>query len=154
MRSVIASVPIANDVWTEPTTQSSCAEQVVVVVGRAVGADVRLGADEHADAVHALVERADRLDLRAQRVGRDVVAEAVRGRVVGDRDVLEAAARARARAISSASCAAVAERRVHVQVALEVGLLDELRHARRRCSASSPRFSRSSGGIHGRPSSS
>ena len=71
-------------------------EQVVVVVERAVRQDVRLGAGEHLDPVRH-VERPDALDLAAQLVGRDVVAEAVRGRVVGDRDVLVAALARRGR---------------------------------------------------------
>ena len=101
-------------------------EQVVVVVGRAVGQDVRLGADQQLEAVQRRVELADLLDLRAQRVGRHVVAEAVRRRVVGDRQVLEPALTRRGRHLLD-GVAPVRQRRVAVQVALEVVLRDQLR---------------------------
>ena len=46
--------------------------------------EVRRGADQQRAAVGRLVQRADLLDPRAQVVLGDVVAEPVRGRVVGD----------------------------------------------------------------------
>ena len=67
--------------------------------------------------------------LAQQLVGLHVVAEAVRGRVLGDRDVLVAAARAPPRAISSTRRVPVGERRVHVEVAADVVELDQLRQA-------------------------
>ena len=56
---------------------------------------------------------------RASSVRRDVVAEAVRGRVVGDRDVLQAALARRQRHLLG-GLQPVRGGRVHVQVALEV----------------------------------
>ena len=95
------------------------------------------------------------LDLAAQLVGRDVVAEAVRGRVVGDREVLVAALARRERHLLD-RVAPVGGGRVAVQVAADVAELDQLRQralaARRRsqsarAASSSPRFSRSSGSM-------
>ena len=80
-----------NDVWTEATTQSSSASRSSVVVERAVGVDVHLRAGEQPEARRALVQLAHSLDLRAAARRPDVVAEAVRGGVVGDREVLVAA---------------------------------------------------------------
>ena len=100
----------------------------------------------------ALVERRDLVDPRLQRLGRDVVAEPVRGRVVGDREVL-VAARLRRLDHLLERVAAVGERRVAVQVAAQVA---ERRSASAAspfgAASSSPRPSRSSGGIHGSPS--
>ena len=77
-RLVMSARDMRKLVWTDATTQSSSDEQLVVVVGRPVGQDVRLGSDQHADAVQLLVDGPDPLDLAAQLVGRHLVAEAVR----------------------------------------------------------------------------
>ena len=67
--------------------------------------------------VERVVERADLLDAGAQRVGGDVVAEAVRGRVVGDREVLQPAlarrlapSPRRSAAVGRASCGSAGRR--------------------------------------------
>ena len=86
-----------------------------------------LGPDQQLEPVERVVQRADLVDAGAQRVGRDVVAEAVRGRVVGDREVLVGRARRAAAAISSSGRGAVGQRRVGVQVAAQVVELDQLR---------------------------
>ena len=67
------------------------AEQLVGVVQRPVGKHVDLATGEQVDALEPGVGLAHELDLAAQLVGRDVVAEAMRRRVVGDREVLVAA---------------------------------------------------------------
>ena len=68
----------------------------------------------------------DLLDPLPQRVGLDVVAEAVAGRVVGDRHVGVAAVAAR-RGHLGEGVAAVGEGRVGVEVAADVAELDQLR---------------------------
>ena len=73
------------------------------------------------DALEARVERADALDLAAQLVGVDVVAEAVRRRVVGDREVRRPALARRQRHLLD-GVAPVGQDRVAVQVAAQVGL--------------------------------
>ena len=100
-------------------------QQLVVVVGRAVGQDVGLGPDQHLDPVEPVVDPADQLDLALQPVGRDVVAEPVRCRVVGDRDVLQPALERGPRHLLG-GVAPVGGDRVHVQVALQVLLHDQL----------------------------
>src|SRR3712207_7566335 len=70
--------------------------------------------------------RSHALDLAAQLVGLDVVAEAVRGGVVGDRDVLVAARERGLRHLLDRR-AAVGGDGVHVDVAAQVALLDEAR---------------------------
>ena len=95
-------------------------EQLVGVVERAVREDVALGADQDLDALEALVERVDLVDPPLELLRRDVVAEAVRGRVVGDRDVLQPALARRQRHLLG-GLQTVRRGRVHVQVALEVG---------------------------------
>ncbi len=152
MRSVIASVPMPNDVWTRADDPVELGQQVVVVVGAAVGADVRLGADEDRRSPRgARRARGPRSIWRRSSSGVDVVAEAVRGRVVGDRDVLEARGRA-PRAPSPRSCCA--RRRASVCMcrsprrsacSISAGTSPAL------VKRSSPRSSRSSGGIHGEP---
>ena len=101
-------------------------QQVVVVVRRAVGQDVRLGAGEDLDALDARVGLGDALDLALELVGRDVVAEAVRRRVVGDRDVLIAAVARRERHLLDRGVP-VGRGRVHVQVAADVVERDQPR---------------------------
>ena len=106
MRRVISASPMPKPVCTEPIDPVELREQLVVVVGRAVGQDVGLGPDQH-----ARCRRARRRSCAPARsgarsvVGGDVVAEAVRGRVVGDRHVLVAAL-AGGRAPSPRSCCA------------------------------------------------
>ena len=68
----------------------------------------------------------DLLDPLEQRLGRDVVAEPVAGGVVGDRQV-GVAARLRRLGHLGERVAPVGERRVAVQVAAQVGELDQLR---------------------------
>ena len=70
-------------------TQSSSAEQVVVVVGRPSGRMFASVPMRSSMPSMRSFERADALDLAAQLARVDVVAEAVRGGVVGDGDVLE-----------------------------------------------------------------
>ena len=67
--------------------------------------------------VEALVELADLLDALRQPLGRDVVAEPVRGRVVGDREVLQAEPDRRLGHLLG-GLLAVRQGRVAVQVAL------------------------------------
>ena len=99
-------------------------EQLVVVVERAVGEHVHLGARQQREALE--LHAAHALDLAQQLVGRHVVAEAVAGRVVGDRDVLVAALAGRLGHLLD-RVAAVRGDRVHVQVAADVAELDQLR---------------------------
>ena len=108
--------------WTLATTQSSSREQLVGVVERAVGADVDLRAGEQAEArVAVLASRRAISSIRSQqRVAADVVAEAVAGRVVGDREV-GVAALARRLGHLLERVAAVGEGRVAVEVAADVG---------------------------------
>ena len=63
MRWVISAVGMPKEVCTERDHPVELGEQLVVVVRRAVGEDVRLGADEDLDALDALVGRGDALDL-------------------------------------------------------------------------------------------
>ena len=83
------------------------------------------------EAVELLVQRPDALDLPQQLVRLHVVAEPVRGGVVGDREVLVAALLRRLRHVLERA-APVRERRVAVQVAPQVRLGDELRQLSRR----------------------
>ena len=99
-------------------------------------------------AFQPLVERRDLLDPRLERLGRDVVAEPVRGRVVGDREVLPAAPqrppRPSARASGgrhSTSCGSAGRRAGRSARSASAA-------SRWRAASSSPRPSRSSGGIH------
>ena len=94
-------------------------QQVVGVVERAVEADVDLRAGEQAEAALALVPLADLLDPLPEPLGGDVVAEAVAGGVVGDRQV-GVAALARRLGHLLERVAAVGEGRVGVQVAADV----------------------------------
>ena len=101
-------------------------DQVVGVVERAVEADVDLRAGEQAEAALALVPRADLLDPLPEPLGGDVVAEAVAGRVVGDRHVGVAALAAGLGHLLE-RVATVGEGRVGVQVAADVVELDQVR---------------------------
>ena len=122
------------------------AQQLVLVVERAVGQDVDLAAREQLDPLHARVGLAHELDLAAQLLRRDVVAEAVAGRVVGDRQVLVSAGARRQRHLLD-RVVAVGGDRVAVQVAADVRQLDQPGNVPSRAAASSPRSSRSSGSI-------
>ena len=115
-----------NEVWTEPITQSSRSSSSSGIVERAVREDVGLGPGQHDEVVERVVERRDLVDPRLERLGRDVVAEAVRGRVVGDRQVLPAALARRLDHLLE-RLAPVGQRRVAVQVAAQVLERDELR---------------------------
>ena len=101
-------------------------EHVVRIVQRPVDVDVHLGAGQHREAVQLLVQRAYALDLPQQLVRLHVVAEAVRGGVVRDGEVLVAALLGRLGHVLEGA-APVRQRRVGVQVALQVGLGDQLR---------------------------
>ena len=125
-------------------------EHLVVVVERAVGQDVHLAAREHADPVEPLVDPVHRVDVAQQRVGRDVVAEAVARGVVGDREVLVAAARAR-RAPSPRSCRARRSRRCG-SAGRRAGRRAVTSRGGAKPGSSSPRSSRSSGSTYVRPS--
>ncbi len=100
----------------------------------------------------ARVRLAHKLDLTAQLLGGDVVAEAVRGGVVGDRHVLVSALARRERHLLD-RVAPVRGDRVTVKVALDVAELDQVGQAATAesgpsaAAASSPRSSRSSGSM-------
>ena len=79
--------------------------------------------------LEARVDLRDALDLPAQLRGGDVVAEAVRGRVVGDRQVLVAARPRRLRHLRDRG-SPVGGDRVAVQVAADVRQLDQGRRLR------------------------
>ena len=99
------------------------------------------------------VERADRARRARARALVEAVGHRQRLAVVGDRDVLEAGARAPPPPSSRDVVAAVGLGGVHVQVAAQVAALDRGAAACRAAAASiSPRFSRSSGGTQARPS--
>ena len=100
-------------------------DQVVGVVEGAVEADVDLRAGEQAEAALALVPGLDLGDPLPEALGGDVVAEAVTGRVVGDRHVGVAAVAARLGHLLQ-RVAAVGESRVRVQVAADVVDRDEV----------------------------
>ena len=100
-------------------------EQLVLVVERTVGQHVHLGARQHAHAVDRSVDLVHALDLPTQLVGRHVVAEPVRGRVVGDRDVLVAPLASGLGHLLDRE-APVGGDGVHVEVATDVRQLDEL----------------------------
>ena len=100
-------------------------DQVVGIVERAVEADVDLRAGEQAEAAFALVPGADLLDPLPEALGGDVVAEAVAGRVVGDRHVGVAALASRRRHLLQ-RVAAVGEGGVGVQVAADVAEGDQV----------------------------
>ncbi len=73
-----------------------------------------------------VVQGRDLLDPGLERLGRHVVAEPVRGRVVGDREVFPAAPHGLLGHLLQ-RLAAVTQRRVAVQVAAQVAQLDQLR---------------------------
>ena len=130
-RSVIARREILNEVWTLAITQSSSASRSSVVVERAVGEDVHLRAGEQPKAAAARVELAHLLDPLRQPLRGDVVAEAVAGRVVGDREVGVAAGPRGLRHLLE-RVVAVGDRRVAVEVAPDVLQRDQLRQRARR----------------------
>ena len=101
-------------------------EQVVVVVERAVGQDVDLGAGEQPKAATPRVERPHLLNPLRQPLRGDVVAEAVAGGVVGDREVGVAAAPRRLGHLLE-RVVAVGDRGVAVEVAPNVLQGDQLR---------------------------
>ena len=115
-RSVIAFLEIRNEVWTLAITQSRLAEQLVVVVERAVGQDVHLRAGEDAKAAPPGVQLSHLLDSLAKAVGLHVIAESVAGRVVRDGEV-GIAARASRLGHLLEGVVAVGERGVAVKVA-------------------------------------
>ena len=112
--------------WTLADHPVERLDQVVGVVERAVEADVDLRAGEQAEAAFALVPLADLLDPLPEPLGGDVVAEAVAGRVVGDRHVGVAALAAGLGHLLE-RVAAVGEGRVGVEVAADVAELDQVR---------------------------
>ena len=77
-------------------------EQLVGVVERPVGEHVHLAAREQGEPLQ--LHRPHALDLAQQLVGRHVVAEAVAGRVVGDRRVARSRARGRPRPSPRSCC--------------------------------------------------
>ena len=107
-------------------------QQRVLVIGRAVGQDVDLAPREQPDPPDPRVRLVHELDLPAQLVRRDVVAKAVRGRVVGNREVIEAL-RTRGEGHLLDAPVPVRGRRVRVQVAPEIRQLDQFWQRARRC---------------------
>src|SRR5215207_11424593 len=103
-------------------------DEVVGIVEGAVEADVDLRAGEEPEVLLAvtLVPGADLLDPLPEALGGDVVAEAVAGGVVGDRQVLIATVARRLGHLLDA-VTPVGEGGVGVEVALEVADLDQLR---------------------------
>ena len=101
-------------------------EHVVGEVEPAVGQDVALDPAQDAERRQQLVGGRDLLALAADVVGREAADGADGRRVVADRDVLVAALARRAAHLLDAR-AAVRPRRVAVQVAADVGDLDERR---------------------------
>ena len=101
-------------------------QEVVGVVEGAVDADVDLRAGEEAEAALALVPLPDLADPLPEPLLGDVVAEPVAGRVVGDRHVGVAAGAAGLRHLLQ-GVAPVGEGRVAVELAADVGDLDQLR---------------------------
>ena len=101
-------------------------EDVVGKVEPAVGKDVALDPAQDAERREQLVGRGDLLALAAHVVGREPAHGADGGRVVADRDVVVAAVAGRAAHLLDAR-PAVRPRRVAVQVAADLGELDERR---------------------------
>jgi hypothetical protein len=91
MRSVISLLSQAERGVQRGHHPVELGQQLVVVVERAVGKHVDLGPGEQTQPVEAGVDLAHALGVAAQLTGGYVVAEAVRGRVVRDRQVLVAA---------------------------------------------------------------
>ncbi len=86
--------------------------------------DIDLGAFQHGDVSHPVVELIDRLPLAREAVRVETAHDAQMLGVVGDRDVGELARASRGdhllqRAVALGSIG------VHVQVSLEIGALDE-----------------------------
>ena len=153
MRSVISCSPIGNEVWTDAITQSSLREQLVVVVERAVGEDVDLGPASTSMPSSVALSAWISSIRSSSASGDDVVAEPVRGRVVGDREVLEPAPGAAATICSSVcrpSDSVVWQCRSPRMSSsvISCGSPGPPGSA----ASSSPRPSRSSGGIHASPS--
>ena len=119
IRSVIACSLIAKRRVHARDQPVELGQQLVLVVERAVGQDVDLAAREQLDALDRRVCLAHELDLATQLLGRDVVAEAVRGGVVGDREVLIAPLAGGQRHLLD-RVVAVGGDRVAVQVAADV----------------------------------
>ena len=105
-------------------------EHFVLVVERAVGQDVGLGARQDRHPVD--LDRLDALHLAQQLVRLDVISEPVRGRVVGYRDVLVAALERRQGHLLDGGVT-VGESGVHVKVAADVLELDQLGEAAVAC---------------------
>ena len=101
-------------------------QRIVGEVEPAVGQDVALDAAQDAERLQRLVGGGDLLALAADVVAGEAAGGADRRRVVADREVLVAAVTGRAAHRLDAE-AAVAPGRVRVQVAADVGLLQERR---------------------------
>ena len=106
---------------------SSCGETVVGEIHRAVGADVALDAGEQRDAFEPLVELSDRARMLERAMLVEPVGHRERLAVIGDGDVLQSPAARAARAIVSTSARPSVAVRVHVEVAAEIGTLDQPR---------------------------
>ena len=117
-------------------------EHLVGDVERAVGADVDLDSAQHPERLHALVDGFDLPPLRLH----PPVAQVVR--VIGQAEEPVAATLRLRRHLLDRVLAVGGPGRVAVHLAAEVGELDELRQLSARAAASSPSFSRSSGGMN------
>ena len=126
-------------------------EAVVGEIEPAIGQDVAFDSGEQREILESAVQRPDAGGVFERPSLVEAVGHRERLAVIGDGDVLAAEAmrglRHRRQVV-----AAISLRRVHVQIATQIGQRDQCRQRPARAASTSPRFSRSSGSIQSMPS--